>query len=220
MELIDSSSLPTDSSPQLSLDELGERIVDMAGRLAAATSRWLVLVAEFDARQGYRRFGLASTAQWLTHACGIAHRTAVEHVRVGRALRQYPRLVAEMGAGRLSYSQVRAISRITAPAALAEPAEPGAPGEPAEPAEPGAPAGAGDAGERALVDDLIEAARYGTVAQLEVLVRGLRTVDDNDNETPTQPAEYVSRSWTADSRWRLAARLDPERGAVVDAAVE
>ncbi|MDQ1541147.1 MAG: hypothetical protein QOH29_1873, partial [Actinomycetota bacterium] len=46
MELIDSSSLPTDSSPQLSLDELGERIVDMAGRLAAATSRWLVLVAE------------------------------------------------------------------------------------------------------------------------------------------------------------------------------
>ncbi|MDQ1463960.1 MAG: hypothetical protein QOC73_901 [Actinomycetota bacterium] len=165
----------------------------MAGRLAAATSRWLVLVAEFDAREGYRRFGLASTAQWLTHACGIAQRTAVEHVRVGRALAQYPRLAEEMGAGRLSYSQARAISRI---------AEPGAPDEPA------------------LIDDLVEAARHGTAAQLEVLVRGLRTVDDNDKETETQPVEYVSRSWTADSRWRLAARLDPERGAVVDAAVE
>jgi hypothetical protein len=46
----------------------------------------------------------------------------------------------------------------------------------------------------------------------------LRTVDDN--ETQTQPAEYVTRSWTADSRWRLGARLDPERGAIVDAAVE
>ena len=190
MELIDSSLLLAGSSPELSLDELGERIVDMAGRLAAATSRWLVLVAEFDAREGYLRFGLASSAQWLTHACGIAHRTAVEHVRVGRALAQYPRLAKEMGAGRLSYSQVRAISRIAEP------------------------------GEHALVDDLVEAARHGTVAQLEVLVRGLRTVDDNDNPTPTQPAEYVTRSWTADSRWRLGARLDPERGAVVDAAVE
>ena len=191
MELIDSSLLAADSSPTLSLDELGKHIVDLAGRLAAATSRWLVLVAEFDARQGHLQFGLASSAQWLAHACGIAHRTAVEHIRVGRSLTQYPRLAAEMAAGRLSYSQARAISRVPQ---LDEPGEP------------------------ALVDDLIEAARYGTAAQLEVLVRGLRTVDDNEN--PTQPAEYVTRSWTAESRWRMGARLDPERGAVVDAAVE
>jgi hypothetical protein len=190
------------------LDELGERIVGMAGRLAAATSRWLVLVAEFDARQGYLQLGLASSAQWLTHACGIARRTAVEHVRVGRALVAYPRLAVEMGAGQLSYSQVRAISRIATPAAPGDAGAPGAPGAP------------GDAGEHALVEDLVEAARYGTVAQLEVLVRGLRTVDDNDSSTLTQPAEYVTRSWTSDSRWWLGARLDPERGAVVDAAVE
>ena len=99
------------------MDELGKRIVEMSGRLAAATCRWLLLVAEFDAREGYVSLGLASTAQWLTHACGIAHRTAVEHVRVARSLRQYPRLAEEMGAGRLSFSQVRAISRITGPTA-------------------------------------------------------------------------------------------------------
>jgi hypothetical protein len=206
MELIDSSLVAAGSQPALSLDELGERIVNMAGRLAAATPRWLVLVAEFDARQGYLGLGLASSAQWLTHACGIAHRTAVEHVRVGRALALYPRLAAEMGAGRLSYSQVRAISRVVEPVT---PAEPSASGKPA------------DAGEPALVDDLVEVARHGTVAQLEVLVRGLRTVDDNDQPTgATGPVEFVTRSWTADSRWRLGARLDPERGAVVDAAVE
>jgi hypothetical protein len=45
----------------LSLADLGERIVDMSGRLAAATSRWLVLVAEFDAREGYLRLELASS---------------------------------------------------------------------------------------------------------------------------------------------------------------
>jgi len=176
------------SPRELSLDELGERIVDMSGRLAAATCRWLLLVAQFDAREGYLSFGLASSAQWLTHACGIAHRTAVEHVRVGRSLLQHSRLAEEMGAGRLSFSQVRAISRIVAP------------------------------GEHGLVDDLIEVARHGTVAHLEVVVRGLRTVDHN--ERPTDLGEYLTQSWTSDSRWRLSARLDPERGAVVAAAID
>src|SRR5665213_274999 len=187
MEPVD-SSLVGGSPRQLPLDDLGKRIVDIAGRLAAATSRWLLLVAEFDAREGYLSFGLASSAQWLTHACGIAHRTAVEHVRVGRSLRQYPRLAEEMGAGRLSYSQVRAISRLVEP------------------------------GEHSLVDDLIEAAQHGTVAQLEVLVRGLRTVDHN--EKATDPVEYLKQSWTSDSRWQLSAPLDPERGALVAAAID
>lgn len=188
MELIDSSCLAGHSPRELSLDELGKRIVDISGRLAAATSRWLLLVAEFDAREGYLSFGLASSAQWLTHACGIAHRTAVEHVRVGRSLLLYPRLADEMGAGRLSFSHVRAISRIVEP------------------------------GEHALVDYLVEAAQHGTVAQLEVLVRGLRTVDHNENAT--DPGEYLNQVWTSDSRWRLSARLEPERGAVVAAAID
>jgi len=43
----------------------------------------------------------------------VAHRTAVDHVRVARALAGFPELAAAaMGAGRLSYSQVRAISRL------------------------------------------------------------------------------------------------------------
>jgi len=188
MELVDSSSSVSRSSGALSVDELGARIVDMSGRIAASTCRWLLLVADFDARQGYLSFGLASTAQWLSHACGIAHRTAAEHVRVARSLCRYPQLAQEMGAGRLSFSQVRAISRLNGP------------------------------GEEALVEDLIQAARHATVAQLEVVIRGLRTVDDN--EKATDPGEYLKQSWTPDSRWRLSARLDPERGALVGAAIE
>ncbi|HZV27190.1 MAG TPA: HNH endonuclease [Acidothermaceae bacterium] len=188
MELVDSSFSVSRSQPELSLDELGARIVDGSGRLAAATCRWLLLVAEFDARDGNLAFGLASTAQWLSHACGIAHRTAVEHVRVARSLRLFPRLAGEMGAGRLSFSQVRAISRLAQP------------------------------GEQALVEDLIPAAQHATVAQLEVVVRGLRTVDHN--EQATDPGEYLKQSWTADSRWQLSARLDPERGALVGAAID
>ncbi len=73
-------------------------------------------------------------------------------------------------------------------------------------------------GEHQLVADLIQVARHGTVAQLEVVVRGLRTVDHNEHAT--DPGEYVKQSWTSDSRWQLAARLDPERGAVVGAAID
>ena len=94
------------------------------------------------------------------------------------------------GAGRLSYSQVRAISRIDQP------------GE----------------HEHGLVDDLIEVARHGTAAQLEVVVRGLRTVDHNDKAT--DPGEYLKRSWSSDSRCQLSARLEPERGALVGAAID
>src|SRR5665213_2917951 len=189
MELVDSSSSSVNRSPrELSVEELGARIVDLSGRIAASTCRWLLLVAQFDARQGYLVFGLASTAQWLSHGCGIAQRTAAEHVRVARSLRRYPQLAEEMGAGRLSFSQVRAISRLDGP------------------------------GEHGLVADLIQAARHATVAQLEVVIRGLRTVDHNEQDS--DPGEYLTQSWTADSRWQLSARLDPERGALVGAAIE
>lgn len=175
----------------LSLDDLGSRIVGLAGRIAAATGRWLRLVAEFDAREGYARFGLASTARWLSHACGISHRTAVEHVRVARALVAFPALAEGLGRGELSYSHVRAISRVAR------------------------------AGEARLVDDLVELARNASVGQVETMVRGLRTVEDNEqphDEAPTE--EYFSRSWTTSSQWRCHARLAPEDGAVVDAAIE
>ena len=187
MELVESSSVNR-SLRELSVDELGALIVAGSGRLAAAISRWLLLVAQFDQRQGYLSLGLASTAQWLSHGCGIAPRTAVEHVRVARSLVLFPQLASEMGAGRLSYSQVRAISRVTGP------------------------------GEDGLVAELVEAARHATVAQLEVVVRGLRSVDDN--EAASDRGEYLKASWTSDSRWRLSARLDPERGAVVGSVLD
>jgi hypothetical protein len=189
MENGDSSCVVSISTDNRAVDELSARIVAAAGVLSAATCSWLLLVAEFDARVGYLRANLASTAQWLTHACGIAHRTAVEHVRVARALAAHSRLAVEMGAGRLSYSHVRAISRV---------------------------AQAGDD----LIDNLIDAARYGTVAQLESLVRGLRTVEDNEAATDATDREYLKHRWTSQSAWQLTARLDPERGALVTSAVE
>lgn len=172
------------------VQELGAQIVGLAGRLASATCRWLLLVAAFDARDGCAPYGLASTARWLSHACGLSRRTAVDHVRVARALAGFPALADAMSSGRLSYSHVRAIARLAR------------------------------AGEDQLVADLVMVAEHGTVGQLETMVRGLRTVEDNRADPPTTPPEYVSHSWAEDSRWRWSGRLDPERGALVASAIE
>jgi hypothetical protein len=99
----------------LSTDELGSRIVALSGRLAAATCRFLLLVAEFDAREGCCRFGMASTARGCsTHA-----------------------------------------------------------------------------------------ARRNTV-------RGLRTVEDQNDGSAGRREQYVRRGWTGESQYRISARLDPE----------
>ena len=87
------------------LTELALAITTGAVRLAAATSAWLRLVAEFDERGGWHGVGIDSCAHWLAWQCGMSPVTAREHVRVARALRGLPRIAAAFDAGRLSYAR-------------------------------------------------------------------------------------------------------------------
>jgi Domain of unknown function (DUF222)/HNH endonuclease len=113
--------------PQVPLERLEAQICELAGHLAAATCRFLVLLADFDARQGWASWEMNSCAQWLSWKCQMSSGTAREHVRVARALRDLPVIRARFAAGRLSYAKVRALTRIAAPATeagLAELADP------------------------------------------------------------------------------------------------
>ena len=94
-------------------ERLGLRIQHQAAVIAQATCEFLLMLTEFDAREGVRFYeGLKSTAHWLGWACSMAAGTAREHLRVARALPELPLTVAEFGAGRLSYSKVREITRV------------------------------------------------------------------------------------------------------------
>src|SRR3954447_25298875 len=107
-----------DASPASSgvpLPELARAITAGAVRLAAATAAWLALVAEFDRRGGWHGVGIKSCAHWLSWQCGLAPGPAREHLRVARALPALPAIRAAFAAGRLSYSKVRALTRIAAP---------------------------------------------------------------------------------------------------------
>jgi hypothetical protein len=96
----------------LPLERLEAEITTLAGHLAAAECRWLLMVAEFDRRKGYEEWGCWSCAQWLGWKCGLEQRAAKEKVRVARALDDLPATTEAFAKGELSYSQVRALSRV------------------------------------------------------------------------------------------------------------
>lgn len=100
------------SIEDLSNEQLADEIVTWSGRIAAGEARLLALVAEFDRRDAWFGVGLLSCAHWLTWRTGLAPGSAREKVRVARALRDLPSVMQAFGAGRLSFSQVRAITRV------------------------------------------------------------------------------------------------------------
>ena len=94
------------------LELLEREICELASRIHAATCRWLELVAEYDAREGWAQWGCRSCAHWVSWQCGIAPGPAREHVRVARRLRELPVVRAAFSDGELSFSKVRALTRV------------------------------------------------------------------------------------------------------------
>jgi hypothetical protein len=97
---------------ELPIEELEARITELCGHLNAAQYRWLLLIREFDRRQGWGDGKLASCAHWLNFKCGLNLGAAREKVRVAHALEKLPLIAACMGRGELSYSKVRALTRV------------------------------------------------------------------------------------------------------------
>ena len=102
-----------DLNRRAELEHLGDRIAELSARIQAATYELLVLIREFDARTGWS--GCTSCAHWLSWRTGLAPGAAREHVRVARALGKLPKLSEAMRRGVISYSKVRAVTRVATP---------------------------------------------------------------------------------------------------------
>ena len=97
-------------------EELEREILELCGHLNAGEYRFLELVAEFDRDRHWEWWhGVANCAQWLSLMCGFDRVAASERVRVARALEQLPKTRALFGRGELSYSKVRAMTRVATP---------------------------------------------------------------------------------------------------------
>ena len=98
-----------------STHELADQIVELAGHLNAGNYRFLALLAEFDRRKGWNCRATQDCAHWLNWKCGINLGAAREKVRTARALEKLPLVSAAMERGEVSYSNVRAITRVATP---------------------------------------------------------------------------------------------------------
>ena len=91
---------------------LGAEITELCAYIHAATYRLLTLIREFDEKEYWGLPGLCSCAHWLNFQCGIGMNAAREKVRVAHALGDLPLISEAFRRGELSYSKVRAMTRI------------------------------------------------------------------------------------------------------------
>jgi len=97
------------------LDALGDEIAELAAHIHAATYRLLCLIRRFDEAGGWVHTGARSCAHWLSWRIGVGPVTAREKVRVAHALGELPRLSNALSRGEISYSKVRAVTRVATP---------------------------------------------------------------------------------------------------------
>ncbi len=95
-----------------SIEELDVEICRLTRQMNSETYRLLILVRDFDDRFGWAKWGLRSCAEWLAWRCGLSLSAAREKVRTAQALRTLPVISAAFADGRLSYTKVRALTRV------------------------------------------------------------------------------------------------------------
>src|SRR5262249_36864242 len=95
-----------------SVDELDAAIRGVAGEMDSRRYRMLMRIREFDERMGWQKWGMRNCAEWLAWRCDLSLSAAREHVRTAHALREMPAIAAAFEDGRLSYSKVRALTRV------------------------------------------------------------------------------------------------------------
>ena len=104
-----------DMSRHQARERLEDEITELAAHINAANYDLLVLIGRYDEEKGWVQHGLASCAHWLQWRCGTNLGVAREKVRVARALPGLPQISAAFREGRMSYSKVRAMTRVAIP---------------------------------------------------------------------------------------------------------
>ncbi len=99
----------------IAAERVGNEIAELSAHIEVATARLLNLIREFDALGGWGHAGAKSCAEWLSWRVGLNLRAGYERVRVARALSRLPLISAAFARAEISYSKVRALTRVATP---------------------------------------------------------------------------------------------------------
>jgi hypothetical protein len=191
---LDAATDPFEIAEELGTIEAA--VVTLAAHTHAGNYRVLAYVAEFDRLSGWRLAGHRNCADWLHFCTGIQKGAAREWVRTARALSRLPLVSEAMSRGELSFSKVRAVTRLVEDLAPA-------------PAEAEA--------------EVLSYARACTTAELERFVRSWKHICRGD-EVALERHRHRSRSLAispdGDGMYRIRGILDPEVGALLMRAID
>ncbi len=172
------------------IEDLGDEIATLAAHIHAATQRLLALIAECDELRGWERSGQPDCARWLAVRTGIDIHAAREKVRTARALAGLPLTSQAMGRGELSFSQVRALTRV----ATAE-------------------------NEADLLDLARGATAAHLERMVRAWKKGSRQ-DESERERERHASRTLSVFPDDEGMYMVSGRLDPEVGAALMRAIE
>lgn len=179
------------SYEHLSDSEMADEITTWAGRIAAGEAHLVGLIGEFDRREAWSAVGMLSCAHWLSLRLGMGLKAAHERVRVSRALPFLPVTAEAFAGGRLSWTQVRAITRVAA------------------------------AEDEQTYVDLARHATGAQIERLVRGVRRARRFVEDEADPRAAAHRMRTRiSYDADGTLVLTVRMPAEQGAVMLAAVE
>ena len=93
---------------------IAERIISTGAILHRAQYDMVTLAAALDESDEWALYA-NTAAHWIADALDLSVSTAREWVRIGRVLRDLPRLDQAFATHQLSYSKIRAVSRVATP---------------------------------------------------------------------------------------------------------
>ena len=188
--VLERANLPRDPEWRRRADELGDDIATLAAHLTAAEYQLLCKIRDFDDCDGWYHHGARSCAHWLNWRIGLGLVAAREKVRVARALAQLPRISAAMECGALSYSKVRALTRIATPETEQDLLE------------------NGSVGTASQVEKMVR------------LYRQACRPDELECAARQQADKFLRTYWDDDGMLVIEGRLPAEEGALVEQALE
>lgn len=104
--------IPREPLGKTELKQLEREIGELAAQIQAATYRLLELLRRYDEQGAWVDGGFKTCAAWLSWYTSIDLGAAREKVRVSRALPALPQTSDALRRGELSYSKVRALTRV------------------------------------------------------------------------------------------------------------
>jgi len=179
------SPTPEKSHSYTRAEALEVEITELCAHINAASYRLLQLVAALDDEAPWGAWGLISCAHWLNWRCGIGFNAAREKVRVAHALKPLARISASFATGELSFSKVRALTRIA------------------------------NADNEAELLDLARYATAAQLEKLVRAYRRVGHLEECERATAQHTSRELTCYYDDDGSLVIRARLPPDEGAVV-----